>query len=939
MKKKVLLLLAGACMTLAPAIAATVPVATARTVAANFYQGAVPAATGVSPTLLYTRTEADGTADFYVFDMAPQRGFVIVSADDVARPVIGYSTESNFDMHFDKTGLSDWMSNTATHLRAAVTQHIAANTAIRNEWIAVKAGPYQASSRVAAVGPLMRTHWDQAPNYNALCPMNTTANERAVTGCVATTMAQIMKYWSYPVVGVGSYTYTPYQSGNGFAYPSQTASFNHVYNWANMPNVVNSTNYTDVAQLMYDCGVSVAMGYDIGSQGGSGAYVQESEVWGNMPCAESSFKNHFLYDPTTLRGVNLTSYTVDQWFQMMKAEIQAGRVVQYEGADPTEGGHTWVMDGYDANNLMHMNWGWSGSYDGYFATTNLTAGGANFITREGALIGIQPMYPYHLSAQAGAAQICAGTSTTLTASGPAGATYSWYPTTGVACPTCATTTFTPAATGVYILNADSAGVHAQTSVYIEVVPAVTASFSVPATQACTEPATFNFANRSAYGSNYFWDFGDGTTSSDSAPAHTYTTYGVYDVTLITSGNCGADTSTQYQYIALLNTAPVVADQSVCSGSAANFTGYASGDISWYNTATGGTPVATGGTFSTPAVTATTTWYAEAQVLGPMLSAGLATNTIGTGSYYNNPTTQGINFNCTLPQRLTYVDVYAQSDGMITIGLGNSTGGTITSKQVQLYAGYNTVDLGFNLPVANNLQLYAVGANNTPLYRTNTGVVYPYFSTDSTVKISSSTNSGKYNFFYNWVLQSTQCTSARIPVTAYVIGQGGNSFSYTSAAANVVHFAASASGSGLTYSWNFGDGTTSTDQNPVHAYSNTGNYVVTLNVSNGACSDQVSGTISSVQGSTGIQEIAVVESMTAQPNPVHDQLQLHVTAAQAADMQLTVYDMIGNVVAETPVRVNIGGNAYTQDVAGLASGVYTIALHNNSSRATSRFVKQ
>lgn len=938
MKKKVLLLLAGVCMILAPAMASTVSVATARTVAANFYQGTVPSAAGVNPTLLYTRTEADGTADFYVFDMAPQTGFVIVSADDVAHPVIGYSTESNFDMHFDRTGLSDWMSNTATHMRAAVTQHIAASVAISREWQACQSGPYHAPSRVAVVGPLVRTRWDQSPYYNALCPMNTTANDRAVTGCVATTMAQIMKYWNYPAQGTGSYTYTPPASGNGFVYPQLSASFNHAYNWASMPNLVNSTNYTDVAQLMYDCGVSVAMGYDIGSQGGSGAYVQQSEVWGNWPCAESSYKNHFYYDPSTLRGVNFISYTPDQWFQLLKAEIQAGRPVQYEGADPTQGGHTWVMDGYDANNLMHMNWGWGGSYDGYFATTNLTAGGATFTTREGALIGIQPLYPYRLTAQAGTAHVCLGTSTQLTATGPAGATYSWYPTTGVACPTCATTTLTPTTSTVYILNADSAGVHAQKSVYVEVVPAVTASFSVPSTQACSEPATFQFANRSAYGSTYHWDFGDGTTSNDSAPAHTYASYGVYDVSLITSGQCGSDTAVQSQYIALLNTAPVVADQSICSGSSATFDGVASGDISWYSSPTGGTPLATGTGYTTPAISTTTTYYAQATVLGPMISAGMLSNTLGSGSYYNNALSYGLTFSNIIPQRLTFVDMYAQNDGAVTVTLSNSSGGQLDSRQVQLSAGQNTVELDMDLPVANGLILTAAGTNSTPLYRTRTGFTFPFFSQDSTIRISSG-NGGYYNFFYNWILQSTQCVSTRVPVTAFVLGQGANSFSYSAAAANVVNFTAGAAANGLTYMWNFGDGSTSTDQNPVHTYSTTGNYVVTLDVSNGVCSDQVSGTISSVQGSTGIQEIAVVESMTAQPNPVRDQLQLKVTAAQAADMQLTVYDMIGNVVAETPVRVNIGANSFTQEVAGYAAGVYTVALHNGSSRATSRFVKQ
>ncbi len=939
MKKKILLLLAGACMILGPAMATTVTVATARTVAANFYQGAVPAASNVSPTLLYTRTEPDGTADFYVFGMAPQLGFVIVSADDVARPVIGYSTESNFDLNFSNTGLSDWMTNTATHLRAAVTQHIAANTTIRNEWQAVKTGIYHPSSRVAAVGPLMRTHWDQSPNYNADCPFNTTANDRAVTGCVATTMAQIMKYWSYPAVGVGSYSYTPPASGNGFAYPALSRSFNHAYNWSAMPNVVNSTNYTDVAGLMADCGVSVAMGYDIGSQGGSGAYVQESEVWGSMPCAESSFKNHFLYDPTTLRGVNLTSYTVDQWFQMMKAEIQAGRVVQYEGADPTQGGHTWVMDGYDANNLMHMNWGWGGSYDGYFATTNLTAGGANFISREGALIGIQPMYPYHLNAQVAAAQVCSGSSTQLTATGPASATYSWYPTTGVACPTCASTTLTPTTSTVYILNADSAGVHAQTSVYVEVVPAVTAAFSVPNNQACSAPFTFNFANRSAYGSNYIWNFGDGTTSTDSAPAHTYTGYGVYDVTLITSGGCGTDTSIQYQYIAVENTAPTVTPASVCTGNSATLSGVAAGDISWYSAPTGGSPVGVGNSYTTPALNNSTIYYAEAKILGPMLSAGIASNTVGTGSYYNGATAHGLLFSCSAPQRLTYVDMYAQNDAIVTVTLANSTGGTIASADVQLYAGYNTVELDFDIPVGNAMQLYTTGAI-TPLYRTRTGITYPYYSQDSTVRIyNSDAGAGYYYFFYNWVLQANQCTSLRTPVTAYVLGANANSFSYSAAAGNVVSFSPAATGSGLSYSWDFGDGNTSTDQNPVHTYSNNGNYTVTLSVSNGSCSDQVSGTISSVQGSTGIQDIAVVESMTAQPNPAHDQLQLKVTAVQSADMALTVYDMIGNVVSDRQVRINIGANTIAQDVAPLAAGVYTVALHNGSSRSTSRFVKE
>ncbi|MCW3126459.1 MAG: Peptidase family protein [Bacteroidetes bacterium] len=938
MKKKVLLLLSGVCLLTCQMMAATVSVQTAKTVATNFYKGVAPAAGIVTPTLLYTRTEADNTVDFYVFDMAPLKGFVIVSADDILKPIMAYSTEANFDLNYGNTGIKDWMGDAAAHVYSTIQQHMQANTAITQMWTACKTGPYINPSRTGTIGPLIHTLWDQSPNYNALCPFNATDNQRTVTGCVATTMAQIMKYWSYPTRGTGSYSYDCYSSSN-YHYGTQSANFNHVYDWANMPNILAGAN-ADVAQLMYDCGVSVAMSYGDNNEGGSGAFVLASESWASGVSAETSFKDYFYYDPSTLQGVRTSDYTSAQWTAMMKAEIDAGRVVQYEGADPTEGGHTWVMDGYDANNMMHMNWGWSGSYNGYFTASSLNAGGANFTSREGALIGIKPLFPYAVSIQTTSAQVCIGNATQLSAQGPASGTYTWVPATGLDCATCAVTNAHPTATTLYTVTCDSAGVRVPSTILVTVVPAVTADFTVANTQACSAPAAFAFVNNSKFASDYIWDFGDGDTtgSTQMSPHHVYHNYGVYDVTLTSTGNCGTDTKNLSQYVAVNNTAPVAPAQAVCSGSSATLSAVAAGDITWYTSATGGSALATSASYSTPSVSATTTYYAEAQILGPIVMAGMQDNTVGTGSYYTGNSVHGVTFSCYTPQILSYVDVYAQNTGTATIILTNSQGTTLQSAQIWLDAGLNTVALNFNIPVGNNMQLASSG-NPVQMFRNRTGINYPYYSQDSSVILTTSDQGlGYYYFFYNWQLQSAQCVSARVPVVVYVLN-GTNSFSYTATTGNNVTFAPAVNVSGATYTWSFGDGTTSTDQNPAHQYSGSGNYTVTLTVSNGSCSDQVSGVISAAAGATAIRDLDVVQSISTYPNPVKDQLDIKVNAIQATTVTMAIYDVIGNVVSTKDVQVNIGANIMTEDVSSYASGVYTIAMYNGSSKATSRFVKE
>ncbi|HEX7412726.1 MAG TPA: C10 family peptidase [Bacteroidia bacterium] len=344
---------------------------TAKTVAENFYKQNSNIEVSTT-TLAYTAVSATGVPIYYIFDINSDDGFVIISADDVAKPIVGYSTKGHYVKIESGSNFGYWMEKTSYQINSARTNGLAATEKVVGEWTKYTTKTSSnsklsgtSSVMTATFVPLMLSTWNQngggSVAYNNLCPGG------SVTGCVATTMAQIMRYWSYPAHGTGSSSYT--QSPNTHGYPSQSANYGTTtYNWANMP--LNASN-ADVAQLSYQCGVSVNMHYD---PTGSGAQVLGS----GGPSAQHSYKTYFGYDPNQLRGLykssNQSSYDV-AWIDSVKSDLNIGRPVQYAGWDSLGAGHTWVCDGYDNNNNLHMNWGWGGAYDGYFSIMDLTTSG------------------------------------------------------------------------------------------------------------------------------------------------------------------------------------------------------------------------------------------------------------------------------------------------------------------------------------------------------------------------------------------------------------------------------------------------------------------------------------------------------------------------------------------------------------------------------------
>lgn len=331
---------------------------------------------------------ATDTPPYYIFNNE-DGGFVIVSGDDCATPILGYSNEGSIDLDNIPIQFQELLQAYALEIQEAVHNHLQATEEVAESWVAYKRVP-QAQTTTAVVNALISTSWNQYPRYNTLCPSDASMSQlggHPTTGCVATAMAQIMKYWEYPEMGTGNKSYKSKHYG------TLSANFaNTTYDWANMPlslsSSTSSTQNNAVATLMYHCGVAVEMNYNSDGQGSSGAQIME--YYGGNASSEYALKEYFGY-ASTVTGKKSSSVSVSTWESMLKNELDNKRPVLYAGFVPNGGGgHAFVCDGYDSSNKFHFNWGGGGQANGFFSLTALTPGNYNFSSGQQAIIGIQP---------------------------------------------------------------------------------------------------------------------------------------------------------------------------------------------------------------------------------------------------------------------------------------------------------------------------------------------------------------------------------------------------------------------------------------------------------------------------------------------------------------------------------------------------------------------
>ena len=369
--------------------AAPVSLPRATAIAETFLTNSLPQAHGIkrAPARPRLARAAASQSAYYIFENEAG-GFVIVAGDDIAYPILGYSNDATLDAASVPSNVQAWLNQYASEIQMAVDSGLVQSPEVKQAWESMQ----NYSNAAVIVSPLILTRWNQSPYYNDLCPMDNSRNERTVVGCVATAMAQVLKYWDYPTQGNGSYSYT-------HALGQQSADFaNTTYDWVNMPLELTASS-TDiqkaaVAQLMYHCGVSVEMDYGVSAIGGSGAFTISSKS-NSTHCAEYALREYWGYKPT-LQGLQKSKYSDKDWKTMLKNDLKAGRPIIYSGYG--DGGHCFVCDGYDEDEYFHFNWGWGGLYDGFFllnalapGTGGIGAGGGTYNNDQQAIFGLEPL--------------------------------------------------------------------------------------------------------------------------------------------------------------------------------------------------------------------------------------------------------------------------------------------------------------------------------------------------------------------------------------------------------------------------------------------------------------------------------------------------------------------------------------------------------------------
>lgn len=266
-------------------------------------------------------------------------------------------------------------------------------------------------------------------------------------------------------------------------------------------------------------------------------------------------------------------------------------------------------------------------------------------------------------------------------------------------------------------------------------------------------------------SNWLWSFGDNTTSTSKNPLKVYTANGTYSVKLVVSNSFGNDSIIKNAQIVVRR--PKVTSfkgDTACPNVPATLKIVGSGHINWYDAATAGNLVGSGNPFTTPIISATTTYYAEAFNFGAADKIGPTSNTIGGGNNFTGQ--QHLIFTAFKGFLLKSVLVYANGAGNRTIELRDSSGVVLQSKTVNIPSGQQRVSLNFEIPIGVNYQLGLSNNSTVDLFRNNSGVQYPYSNDLMSITKSSASTAplNYYYFFYDWEVQE-YCKFSRIPVTA------------------------------------------------------------------------------------------------------------------------------------------------------------------------------
>ncbi|MBO4446920.1 MAG: C10 family peptidase [Bacteroidales bacterium] len=282
----------------------------------------------------------------YVFNRAGG-GFVIVSSDDSAIPVLAYSFDGSFTLAGAPDNLGAWAENTSRVLRHQAGKLRRQSSGLQALWD----NPVSVRSKSGEV--LIETAtWNQKAPFNYYSP--DVDGQKSIAGCVPVAMAIIMRHFSWPASGVGSLPSYTYKTDKGNSRTQPGHSLGHSYDWDNMPLHHVPEDNRAVAQLIYDCGIMVQAYYN---PKGTSAYTGD---------APNAMVAHMSYSKAALMQ-NRSYFSTSVWFSKVKASLDGGIPLLYSATSSGDYGHAFVVDGYDEDYRLHVNWGWGGECNGWFA--------------------------------------------------------------------------------------------------------------------------------------------------------------------------------------------------------------------------------------------------------------------------------------------------------------------------------------------------------------------------------------------------------------------------------------------------------------------------------------------------------------------------------------------------------------------------------------------
>jgi hypothetical protein len=310
---------------------------------------------------------------YRIFNFSP-KGYIIITADDNAEPVIGYGLNTNFDFDDAPPALLYLLGEYKQEMEYIVKNKLKADDTITGNWEKYSDKNYVPLKSYTVGTELLETNWNQGSPYNNSCPLDPNTGYRCLVGCTAVALGQILNYWNCKVFPDGSRTYYP---NIHFTNPLTVNFYDQDYDWEHM-----TTDPSATAELLYHCGVAIRVNYTDSATSGYSSYV------------EYAMENNFGFQTSGLKAKSSNDNPPGTWINMLKADIDAGRPIYYDGTNTTvtpNTAHAWVIDGYNATDEFHCNWGWGGDDNDWYYLTDLTPGSHNYNSNQHAIIGSEPI--------------------------------------------------------------------------------------------------------------------------------------------------------------------------------------------------------------------------------------------------------------------------------------------------------------------------------------------------------------------------------------------------------------------------------------------------------------------------------------------------------------------------------------------------------------------